>query len=60
MSAWVLVAIPFLLAIAIIVTSPSYLPVLINAPLGHKLIIGAFCAMLVGIFWIRKIIRIQV
>jgi tight adherence protein B len=48
------------LAIAIIVTSPSYLPVLINDPIGQKLIIGAFCAMLIGIFWIRKIIRIQV
>ncbi len=60
MSAWVLVAIPFVLAIAIIVTSPSYLPVLINDPTGHKLIIGAFVAMLVGIFWIKKIIRIQV
>jgi len=60
MSAWVLVAIPFVLAIAIIVTSPSYLPVLINDPTGHKLIIGAFVAMLVGIFWIKRIIRIQV
>jgi len=60
MSAWILVAIPFVLAIAILVTSPKYLPVLINDPLGHKLIIGAFCAMLIGILWIRKIIRIQV
>jgi len=60
MSAWVLVAIPFVLAIAIIVTSPSYLPVLVNDPTGHKLIIGAFVAMLVGIFWIKRIIRIQV
>ncbi|WP_248803486.1 type II secretion system F family protein [Pseudomonas sp. MWU13-2100] len=60
MSAWVLVSIPFVLAMAILVTTPSYLPVLSNDPLGHKLIIGAFCAMLVGILWIRKIIRIQV
>jgi len=60
MSAWVLVSIPFVLAAGILVTTPSYLPVLTNDPLGHKLIIGAFCAMLVGILWIRKIIRIQV
>jgi len=60
MSAWVLVSIPFVLAAVILVTTPSYLPVLTNDPLGHKLIIGAFCAMLVGIVWIRKIIRIQV
>jgi tight adherence protein B len=36
------------------------LPVLINDPTGQKLIIGAFGAMLLGILWIRKIIRIQV
>ncbi|MGE8483577.1 MAG: type II secretion system F family protein [Pseudomonas sp.] len=60
MSAWVLVSIPFVLAFGIVLTTPSYMPLLINDPLGHKLIIGAFCAMLIGIFWIKKIIRIQV
>ncbi|MNW04269.1 Bacterial type II secretion system protein F domain protein [compost metagenome] len=60
MSAWILVAIPFVLAAAIVITSPKYMPMLLNDPVGHKLIIGAFCSMLVGIFWIRKIIRIQV
>jgi tight adherence protein B len=60
MSAWVLVAIPFVLAAVILVTTPSYMPLLLNDPLGHKLIIGAFGAMLLGILWIRKIIRIQV
>jgi tight adherence protein B len=60
MSAWVLVAVPFVLAIAILLTTPKYMPMLINDPIGNKLIIGAFCAMLIGIFWIRKIIRIQV
>jgi tight adherence protein B len=60
MSAWILVAIPFVLAAAIVITTPKYLPVLLNDPTGHKLIIGAFCAMLIGISWIRKIIRIQV
>jgi tight adherence protein B len=60
MSAWVLVAIPFVLAAVILVTTPSYMPLLLNDPVGHKLIVGAFGAMLVGIFWIRQIIRIQV
>jgi tight adherence protein B len=36
------------------------MPLLLNDPLGHKLIIGAFGAMLLGILWIRKVIRIQV
>ncbi|MOA50685.1 hypothetical protein D3C78_1737380 [compost metagenome] len=60
MSAWVLVAIPFLLCIGLVVTTPEYLPMLINEPIGHKLIMAAFVAMLLGIFWIKKIIRIQV
>ncbi len=60
MSAWVLVAVPFVLAAVIMLTTPEYMPVLIKDPMGQKLIMWAFGAMLVGIFWIRKIIRIQV
>ncbi|MCY1383011.1 Type II secretion system (T2SS), protein F [compost metagenome] len=60
MSAWVLVAIPFVLSAAIMVTSPTYLPMLIKEPLGQKMVMAAFVAMLLGILWIRKIIRIQV
>lgn len=60
LSGWILVSIPFVLAVVIVVTSPNYLPLLIHEPIGQKLVIGAFVAMLTGIFWIRKIIRIQV
>jgi tight adherence protein B len=60
MSAWVLVAVPFVLVIALMVVQPEYLPMLVKEPLGHKLIMAAFTAMLLGIFWIRKLIRIQV
>ncbi|MWV16767.1 secretion system protein [Pseudomonas sp. L-22-4S-12] len=60
MSAWVLMAVPFVLTVVIAVTTPSYLPVLIKDPFGQKLIVTSFVAMLLGIFWIRKIIRIDV
>jgi tight adherence protein B len=60
MSAWVLVSVPFVLAAAILFTSPTYLPLLLKEPLGQKMVMWAFVAMLLGIFWIRKIIRIQV
>ncbi|AZC71480.1 type II secretion system F family protein [Pseudomonas chlororaphis] len=60
MSGWILVAMPFVLAAGIVLSSPTYLPLLINESLGRKMVLGAFVAMLVGIFWIRKIIRIQV
>jgi tight adherence protein B len=60
MSAWILVAIPFVLTIVLLITSPEYVPMLIKEPLGHKLIGASFISMLLGIFWIKKIIRIQV
>jgi tight adherence protein B len=60
MSAWVLVAIPFVLAGAIAVTSPEYMPLLVKDEFGQRLVIAAFIAMLLGIFWIRRIIRIDV
>ncbi|MCY1297586.1 hypothetical protein D9M70_470330 [compost metagenome] len=60
MSAWVLVAIPFVLCVAIMLTTPQYLQMLIKDTLGQKLVMAAFVAMILGIFWIRRIIRIQV
>jgi tight adherence protein B len=60
MSAWVLVSVPFVLTGLIAVTTPSYMPMLINDPFGRELIVAAFIAMLLGIFWIRRIIRIEV
>ena len=42
------------------VTTPSYLPTLLEQPLGRKMIMGASVMMVVGVFWIRKIIRIEV
>ncbi|MCF7202883.1 type II secretion system F family protein [Pseudomonas oligotrophica] len=60
MSAWVLISVPFVLAAGIMLTTPGYLPMLVNEPLGRKLALAAFVAMLLGIFWIRRIVRIQV
>ncbi|AOE84484.1 type II secretion system F family protein [Pseudomonas sp. TCU-HL1] len=60
MSAWVLVAVPFVLCAGIMLTTPSYIPLLLKEPMGQKMVMAAFVAMLLGIFWIRRIIRIQV
>mgnify|MGYP001812089052 CR=1 FL=1 len=60
MSAWVLVLIPFVLFVGIMVTTPSYLTQLINEPAGIKLISIAFIMVIIGIFWLRRIIRIDV
>ena len=60
MSAWVLVLIPFVLFVGLMVTSPNYLTDLITEPEGIKLLSIAFTMVIIGIFWLRRIIRIDV
>jgi len=60
MSAWVLVLIPFALFVGLMVTTPTYLPILVQEPLGVKIVTVAFIMVIIGIFWLRRIIRIDV
>jgi len=60
MSAWVLVLIPFILFIGLMVTTPSYLTIMIEDPKGIKIILVSFTMIVIGIFWLRRIIRIEV
>lgn len=60
MSAWVLALVPFFIFTTIWITTPSYLPILFDDPRGHKLLMYGFVSGVVGIFWIRRIIRIEV
>lgn len=59
MSAWVLILMPFLLALLLTIIEPTYLPLLTKDPLGIKLIIAGLIAMTFGVFWIRRIIHIR-
>lgn len=60
MSAWVLAMVPLVLFVLLMVTTPDYLPVLVNDVRGQKMIIGSMISASVGIFWIRRILRIEV
>ncbi len=60
MSAWILAMVPLVLFVTLWFTTPEYLPVLLDDPRGQKMIIYGFFSGVVGIFWIRKIIRIEV
>ena len=60
LSAWVLALVPFVLCGILAITSPNYLPMLAKDPTGRTLIMIAFGAMIVGILWMRRIIRIEV
>ncbi len=60
LSAWILVLVPFVLFIMISITNPGYLPMLVDDPLGINLIMIAFVMMMIGIIWIKRILRIDV
>ena len=59
LSAWILGMVPLVLFAVIWITTPTYLPTLLEEPVGRKLIMGACVMMLIGTMWIRKIIRIE-
>jgi tight adherence protein B len=60
LSAWILALVPIVLFGVISFTSPDYLPTLTEDPLGQQLIIVGGVMGVIGIFWIRRIIRIDV
>ena len=60
MSAWVLAMVPLALVGMLSISSPTYLPVLLTNPVGHKMLYVAGFLGVIGVLWIRKIIRIEV
>jgi tight adherence protein B len=60
MSAWVLVLVPLVLFGAMMIINPSYLPMLTEDPTGRQLVMGAVVWVTIGIYLIRRIIRIEV
>jgi tight adherence protein B len=60
MSAWVLGLLPFGAALMIQLTNPGFLKVLYTDPAGRKMVATAMVMMIMGVFVMRKIIRIRV
>jgi tight adherence protein B len=60
LSAWILALVPLVLFAVISVTTPDYLPVLTKDPFGQKLIAAGGVMGVIGVLWIRRIIRIDV
>jgi tight adherence protein B len=59
MSAWILTLVPIILFGVIWITTPEYLPPLLEDPTGQKMLGFAVLMMVVAVFWMRKIIRID-
>jgi tight adherence protein B len=60
MSAWVLAMVPLVLFVTLWFVTPDYLPYLLEDPRGINMIIYGFVSGIAGIFWIRKILRIEI
>jgi tight adherence protein B len=60
LSAWILALVPIVLFGVITLTTPDYLPTLTESDIGKKLIAFGAVSGVIGILWIRRIIRIDV
>ena len=59
LSAWILALVPLVLFAALWLLTPDYLPPLLHEPLGQKMILFACVMLVIGVFWMRKIISIN-
>ena len=59
LSAWILTLVPIVLFGVLWITTPAYLPPLLESPTGQKMLAFAVVMMVVAVFWMRKIIRID-
>jgi tight adherence protein B len=60
LSAWILIAVPFVLGAILFVSAPKYLNGLLESPQGPMLIGGCIALMLVGVIWMRRIARVEI
>lgn len=60
LSAWILTILPFALAFFINLINPNFMKILWTDEAGIKMVIGVGILMVLGILWMRKIIRIRV
>jgi tight adherence protein B len=60
LSAIILIALPFVLIGYLLIINPGFLLPLITTPFGLLMLAGAGLLMIVGVFWIRRLIAIDV
>jgi tight adherence protein B len=60
MSAWILTILPFALGIIISIINPRLMSILWTDELGRRLIGSAVILMIIGIFWMWRMIKIRV
>lgn len=60
LSAWILGMLPFGLAAVLNLVNPGFMTLLWVDPVGQQMLKGMLMLMAVGVFWIRRVVRIKV
>jgi len=60
LSAIILVALPIFVAMALSIMNPSYISILATDPIGKLLVFIALIMMVLGIFFIKRLVGIRV
>lgn len=60
MSAWILGLLPFSVAGVMVLLNPEYIKILWTDPSGIRLLWYALVMIIVGVLWLRKVIRIRI
>jgi tight adherence protein B len=60
MSAWILGLLPFAVGAMLVLVNPGYVMVLWTDPIGVKLLWTALVMIIIGVIWLRKVIRIRI
>lgn len=59
-SAWILSVMPFLLAFFLYLINPEFISALWKDPMGLTMLGVSLCLMLVGVFWMSRLVQIKV
>lgn len=59
LSAWVLIALPFFVVLALSVMNPSYLSVFTQRAIGFAMIAVSVVLLAVGSLWLRKVVQVK-
>jgi tight adherence protein B len=60
MSAWILGLLPFAVGAMLLLVNPKYIKVLWTDPLGVKMLWMALAMIIIGVIWLKKVIRIRI
>jgi tight adherence protein B len=60
MSAWILGLLPFAVGAMLVLVNPTYVMVLWTDPTGVKLLWTALVMIIIGVIWLKKVIRIRI